>query len=72
MNDWVALIAGLALLGLTWSDRKNVRLAWKKPARWWRPREHWAARAPSQPLNLVLGCLLGGAAVVFGVLGLVT
>jgi hypothetical protein len=72
MNDWIVLIAGLALLGLTWSDRKNVRQAWKQPARWWRPREQWDARAPSQPLNLVLGTVLGGAAVVFGVLGLVT
>jgi RsiW-degrading membrane proteinase PrsW (M82 family) len=72
MSDGLVLIVGLALLGLTWSDRKNVRQAWRKPARWWRLREYWDARAPSQPLNLVLGTVLGGAAVVFGVLGLVT
>jgi hypothetical protein len=72
MSDWVAVIAGLALFGLVWSDRKHVRQAWKKPARWWRLSENFDARAPSQPFNLVLGCVLGGAAVVFGIVGLLT
>lgn len=71
-DDWVALIAGVALLGLVWSDRKNVRQAWRKPARWWRPSEGFDAQAPSQPFNLVAGCVLGVAAVVFGVIGLLT
>ena len=72
MSDWMILVVGLALLGLMWSDRKNVRQAWKEPARWWRPRENFDAQAPSQPFNFVLGCVLGVAAVVFGILGLVT
>jgi hypothetical protein len=72
MSDWMILIVGLALLGLMWSDRKHVRQAWKQPARWWRPRENFDAQAPSQPFNFVLGCVLGAAAVVFGIVGLVT
>ena len=72
MRDWVVLIAGLGLLALVWSDRKHIRQAWRKPARWWRPSENFEAQAPSQPFNVLIGCVLGVAAVVFGVIGLLT
>lgn len=70
MADWVALLFGLALLSLVIWDRRNIAQAWRQPARWWSANEHMDSSAPSQPLNVVLGLLLGGGAVAYGVISL--
>jgi hypothetical protein len=74
MTGLVPLLAGAALLWLVWSDRGNIRRDWKKPARWWSVKadEALRSRSPSQPLNVVLGTVLGLGAVVYGVLALVS
>jgi hypothetical protein len=74
MTGLVPLLAGAALLWAVWSDRGNVRRDWKSPARWWafKTDEHWRSRSPSQPLNVVLGTVLGLGAVVYGILALVS
>jgi hypothetical protein len=72
--DWLAIVIGLALLGLVWSDRRGIGRAWRRPARFWSrdADEAFRSRAPSQPLNVVLGVTLGVAAIVYGVIGLIT
>jgi hypothetical protein len=74
MPDWLPILLGVALLGLVWSDRRRIRNAWRRPARFWArdPVEGFGAQAPSQPLNLALGLVLGIAAIVYGVVGLIT
>lgn len=70
MSATLLVLVGVALLWLVWSDRGAVRRDWKEPARWWKPGEYWAARSPSQPLNVVLGTVLGLGAVVYGLIAL--
>jgi hypothetical protein len=74
LPGWVGIVIGVAILALVLSDRGGIRAAWRNPARWWsrEPGEYWRSRAPSQPLNVVLGLVLGTAAVVYGVLWLVS
>lgn len=74
MTGLLPLLVGVALLWLVWSDRRDIRRDWKNPAQWWsfKTGEYWRARAPSQPLNAVLGTALGLAAVVYGVIALVS
>lgn len=69
MTDWAILLLGVGLLVLVALDRRGIGPAWRKPARWWSrdPVEGFASQAPSQPLNLLLGILLGCAAVAYGV-----
>jgi hypothetical protein len=73
MTGLVLLLAGAALLWAVWSDRGNIRRDWKNPARWWSSKadEQFRSRSPSQPLNVVLGTVLGLGAVVCGILALV-
>jgi hypothetical protein len=73
MPDWLILVFGVVILALVASDRRNIGSAWKNPARWWgwRSDEYWRSRAPSQPLNVLLGLGLGIAAVVYGLLSLI-
>ena len=73
MTGLLLLLVGVALLWLVWWDRGKIRRDWKNPARWWsfRTGEYWRSRSPSQPLNVVLGTVLGLAAVVYGVIDLV-
>ena len=66
------LAAGLLLLYGVWSDRGNIRSAWKQPAAWWRRGEYLKSRDPAQPLQLVLGTGLGIAAVIYGVVSIVS
>ena len=74
MDNWVGIAVGVALIGLVFSDRRDIKRDWHSPARWWsrKPGEYQASRSPSQPLNVVLGLLLGTAAVIWGLIGLLT
>jgi hypothetical protein len=75
MPDWVVLILGVLILALIFADRHRVRDAWRNPSRWyavWNFDETWDSRAPSQPLSVVLGIVLGVAAIVYGVVGILT
>jgi hypothetical protein len=74
MSGLFALVAGLVLLRLVWSERGNIKRDWKSPARFWifRSGEAFRSRSPSQPFNVVLGTVLGACAVVYGVITLVT
>jgi hypothetical protein len=73
MDGWIALLLGIALLGLVISDRGDIRGAWRHPSRWWSrdPAESMRSRVPSQPLNVFLGVVLGSAAVIYGLVVLV-
>ena len=70
MADWAILLFGIALLGLVGWDARNIRAAWDRPARWWSATEYMDSRRPSQPLNLLLGLLLGLAAITYGLVAL--
>jgi hypothetical protein len=72
--DWLAILAGVLLLAFVWSDRRELREAWRQPARWWSrdPLEAFESRTPAQPLNVVVALVLGITAIVFGVLSVVT
>jgi len=72
VTGWIGIAAGVLLLGLVLSDRNKIRQAWRAPARWWRPNEYIESREPSQPLNVILGLVLGIAALAFGVATLVS
>lgn len=74
MPDWVAIVIGIALLALVASDRRNIGGAWRSPSRWWSrdPAEYLGSRRPSQPLNVLLGLVLGIACVAYGVISLVS
>lgn len=74
LPDWLVLALGVVILGMIYLDRREIATAWRRPASPWSRDSEEAARsrAPSQPLNLVLGLVLGVAAVVYGVVGLVT
>jgi hypothetical protein len=74
MTEVVMMVIGAVVLCLVWADRGNVRGAWRNPAKFWarNPHEYARSREPSQPLNVVLGTVLGIVAVVYGVVSLVT
>jgi hypothetical protein len=74
MSGLFALGAGIVLLWLVWSERGSIRRDWANPARFWAIKSDEAvrSRAPSQPFNVVVGTLLGTAAVVYGVISLVS
>ena len=74
MPDWLILAVGVTILAMIYSERRSIGPAWRKPARFWSrdSQEAWSSRGPAQPLNLVLGLVLGTAAVVYGVVALVT
>ncbi len=72
MPDWAGIVLGLAILALIFSDRRLIARSWNRPARFWRPNEMFEARAPSQPGNVVLGLILGVAAIAYGVYSLLT
>lgn len=74
MPGWMALLLGIVVLWLVFDDRRDISAAWRSPARWWSrdPDEYFRSRAPSQPLNVVLGVTLGIAAVVYGLMTLIT
>ena len=73
MFDWFAIVLGVGLLALVFSDRGNIGAAWRAPSRWWTrdPAEYVESRRPSQPLNVVLGIGLGVICIVYGVASLV-
>lgn len=73
MPDWLILMLGLVILAMVISDRRDIPAAWRRPARWWSrdPEEYWRSRAPSQPLHVVLGMILGTGAVVYGAIALI-
>jgi len=72
MPDWFAIVIGMALLALVASDRRNIGRAWRSPSRWWSrdASEYVDSRRPSQPLNVLLGVVLGTACVLYGVVSL--
>ena len=72
MPGWFAIVIGVALLALVLSDRSRIREAWRSPASWWKPSEYWESRSPSQPLNVVIGIMLGLAAIIYGVVSLLS
>ncbi|HEX6695733.1 MAG TPA: hypothetical protein VF080_03035, partial [Solirubrobacteraceae bacterium] len=74
VSDWLVLLLGLVLLGMVFSERHDVPRAWKRPSSWLTrdPQEAMRSRAPSQPLNAVLGVILGLGAVVYATIALVT
>jgi len=72
VTELLVLLAGVLLLWMVWSDRGDIERYWKNPARFWRADEYLRAGSPSQPLSVVLGTVLGGCAVVYGVVALVT
>jgi hypothetical protein len=75
MPDVVILLVGLVILALVFADRDRVREAWRRPARWYafrNPEEVMEARSPAQPGNVLVGIILGAAAVIYGIVGLVT
>jgi hypothetical protein len=72
MTSLALIAAGLVTIGLVISDRGEIRKNWRQPARWWRLSESFDARAPSQPGNIVLGIVLGAAAIIYGVVTLLT
>ncbi len=74
MPDWLILAIGVTILAMIYSERGAIGPAWRQPARFWSrdPQEHLRSRGPAQPLNLVLGVVLGVGAVVYGVVALVT
>jgi hypothetical protein len=67
MMGWIGIAAGALLLGIVLSDRGRIRHAWRAPARWWKPNEYMDSREPSQPLNVILGLVLGIAALAYGI-----
>jgi hypothetical protein len=72
MPDWFAIVIGVVLLALVFSDRSRIREAWSSPKSWWKPSEYWESRSPSQPLNVVLGVVLGVAAIIYGLASLLS
>jgi len=72
VESLLVLAAGVLILGMIWSDRAKIGTAWRRPARFWKRDEYWESRAPSQPLNVVAGVILGLAAVTYGIVTLVT
>lgn len=73
MLGWMALLLGIVVLCLVFTDRRDISAAWRRPARWWsrNPDELFRSRAPSEPLNVVVGVMLGVAAVVYGIVTLI-
>jgi hypothetical protein len=71
VTGWIGIVVGLFLLGMVFSDRGKMRQAWRSPARWWKPAEVTDSREPAQPLNVILGLVLGAAALVYGVVTLI-
>jgi len=61
MPGWMALLLGIVVLCLVFADRRDISAAWRRPARWWSrdPDEGFRSWAPSQPLNVVVGVILG-------------
>jgi hypothetical protein len=74
MADLAILLVGLVVLALIWSERDEITTAWSAPSRWWSrdPQGAFRARAPAQPGNLIIGGILGVAAVIYGALALLT
>ncbi len=74
LPDWLVLGLGLAILGMIFADRRLIRSAWRRPARWYSrdPDEYMRSRGPAQPLNVLVGLPLGIAAVLYGAIGLLT
>jgi hypothetical protein len=72
--DWLAIVVGAAVLALVWTDRRDLGSAWRSPAKWWSrdAGESADSRSPAQPLNAVLGVVLGTAAIVYGIVALIT
>lgn len=71
MTGWIGVVCGLFLLGMVFSDRGKIRQARRSPARWWKPGEFTESRGPAQPGNVILGVVLGVAALVYGVVTLI-
>lgn len=71
--DWLALVLGIVILWLVFSERRDIAWSWRHPARWWSrdPEEYMRSRSPSQPLNVLVGMALGVAAIVYGIVALI-
>ena len=72
MTSVLILLLGVVMLWMLWSDRGGIKRDWRAPANSWRVDEAWRSRAPSQPALLVVGTPVAVAAVVYGVVSLVT
>lgn len=68
------LLLGVVVLWLVLSEWRGIAPAWRRPARWWSrdPEEYMRSRSPSEPLNVALGVVLGGAAVIYAIVSLIT
>lgn len=71
MTGWIGIAVGLFLLAMVFSDRSNMRQAWRSPARWWKPGEVTESSRPAQPLNVILGLVLSIAALAYGIVTLI-
>lgn len=67
MTGWLGIVIGVFLLVMVFADRGSIRDSWRSPARWWVRREYQTSREPSQPLNVILGVVLGLAALIYGI-----
>lgn len=74
MSDWLILILGIVILALVFDDRSDIRRNWSRPARFYSRNvaEGMEARSPSQPGNVLAGLLVGLAAVIYGLVSLLT
>ena len=74
MTDLIVLGLGLVMLWMIYADRGRIREQWDRPptGSWNDPDTIERLNAPSHPSKLMFGLPLGIAAVIYGVVGLVT